>query len=128
MSTRRDPPPCTSAIAWLKHHKGKHCFAPFTGQDHAALSVFVHAAALYGRADMAGEQGALEAMRGAARAMQPQLRHMARDVIPAMLDWSSIAEVWPKVTSEVPVVDEQSPSAHRDELRSWAARQEGTTP
>ena len=109
-------PPCRSALAWLQAHKGRECFVAFTAQDRAALETFAHAVALYGFSDSAGRQGAVDAMRGAVAAMQRQHRHMARDLIPAILDWGSILEIWPLVSTEVRLVDSGSPSEHADQL------------
>jgi hypothetical protein len=104
-------------VSWLRDEKGRNCFAPCTGQDFLAWETFVHAANLYGLANATGKHAAVTAMRGAVEAMQPGLRHLIRDVIPCILDWSSLLILWPQVSS-VDVLDDNSPATHVDQIRS----------
>jgi hypothetical protein len=104
-------------VSWLRDHKGRNGFAPCTGQDFLAWETFVHAAKLYGLADATGKQAAVAAMRYAIDAMQPGLRHLARDVIPCLLDWSALLTLWPQVSGS-DVLDDQSPPTHVDKIGS----------
>lgn len=94
----QEPPPCRSIHRWLKHHLGKNCFAPLTGQDFAALSVFVHAVDLYSRSDGEGRACALDAMRASVQAMQPSVRPLAKRSIPMVLDWADEDRLWNEIT------------------------------
>jgi hypothetical protein len=104
-------------VSWLRDHKGRNGFASCTGQDFLAWETFVHAAKLHGLADATGKQAAVAAMRCAVEAMQPGFRHLARDVIPFLLDWSALLTLWPQVSGS-DVLDEESLPAHVAEIRS----------
>jgi hypothetical protein len=109
-------PSCRAALRWLRTHKGRGCFAPFTGQDAAAWDTFRHALDLWAYGDDAGRRHAVEAMRAAVAAMQPHVRHLARDVIPECLDWGDIVRLWPRIDTSIPILDGHTPKVHRAEL------------
>jgi len=118
MSDRR--PCCQKAIHWLRTHKDWNCLRPCTGQDFLAWGTFVHAAKLYGFADPAGARAAVAAMHNAIDAMRPELRHLARDVIPCVLPWATLVALWPQVSS-IDAVDDDSPPIHVEQIRSLRA-------
>lgn len=97
MGGRRESPACQQARTWLKDKHGPRVFAPFTGQDSRAFSVFVHALELYAGADDDGRAGALLAMRGALLGMQHSTRALAKAAIPAILDYDDIETLWPQI-------------------------------
>lgn len=100
----RAPPPCKDGFAFLRHppasplarpeSHGRSALAGLTGQDTLALEAFAHLVALYGSADAYGQRHALQAMVHAAGAMQPKMRHLAKEVIARMLDWSDRERLW----------------------------------
>ena len=95
---RHNPPnPLATARRFLRHHIGRECFAPFTGQDFSAWSSFVYACELYGRADISGRMSCVIAMRALVEASQPSVRYAFVWTIPAILDWSHAREIWPTV-------------------------------
>jgi hypothetical protein len=110
-------PCCRQAISWLRNHKGSRCFAPCEGRDFLAWETFVHAAKLYGFADPAGARAAVVVMHATIGLMRPELRHLARDVIPCVLDWNALVTLWPEVSS-LDVVDHDSPAEHVAQIRS----------
>lgn len=65
----------------------------FTSQDAHAYDVFVHAVDLYLHGDGDGRAGALAAMRGAIRAVQPKFAWLLRESIPAIGDWGHVEEI-----------------------------------
>lgn len=94
---RRQPPEkpiCKTTGQWLIGQLGKGCLAPLTGQDAAALHAFAHLLRLYSFADIGGRGAAIDAMAATTRAMQPQLHHLAKKLIPHALDWSDEEPLW----------------------------------
>jgi hypothetical protein len=83
-------------VKWLRA-RGKEegwNLAALTGQDARALRVFIAALELLIVCDRAGRVCAIEAMRQAANAMQPQCRFFCKKVIPAALDWADEDRIW----------------------------------
>ena len=68
-----------------------------TGQDARALTAISACWELYSSSDDAGQQAALDAVRGLLPALQPQCRTFARELIAFSLDWSDRARLWPLV-------------------------------
>jgi hypothetical protein len=93
--------PLNKATAFCKHHLGKRCFAPHTGQDHAAWRAFVYLLELWAYSDHNGKKAAIDAMRVVLKsAQQSQAIHMTFvQAIPAILDWSDTANIWPGLGS-----------------------------
>jgi hypothetical protein len=91
-TTRRDPPACLDARAWLRANG--HALGALTGQDARALSAIAHCWELYAVGDDAGRFGALDAVRSLLRAMQPQCHSFARELIARSLDWDDRERVW----------------------------------
>lgn len=116
MSTPRKKPTCSNAGAWLKVHKGEDYFAPMTREDRIAFSIFVHAAQLLQLCWSKDRELAILAMRSAVLAMQPSVRHVARDALPSVLDWKHVAEAWRALGTDTPLVDPDSPTEHRTRL------------
>lgn len=94
MRSRRPQPFCRSYETWLKHHYGKSCLAPLTGQDRTALEAFVHLLHLYAHADDEGRQYATQAMASTVLAMQEHVRYLASRCIPHVLDWGDEPRLW----------------------------------
>jgi hypothetical protein len=90
-------PECQKVRRWIIAQEGRTVFAPFTSQDSAAFSVFVHAMELWCHSDATGNEAACAIMREALRAMQPKLRHLCKLVIPAVGDWGHVDEIWPQL-------------------------------
>lgn len=101
MSARRHNPPTPIATArrFVRHYLGKHCFAPFTGQDFSAWSTFVYACELYGRTD--NRPMCLAAMEALVNSAQPKCAELFLWTIPAILDWDFADEIWPLVSGDV---------------------------
>jgi len=93
--------PLNRATAFVKGHLGKRCFAPHTGQDHAAWRAFVYLLELWGYSDHAGKEAAINAMRAVLGSVQASRAiHMTFiQAIPAILDWSYTAKIWPFLIS-----------------------------
>lgn len=87
------PPSCKEARRWLQGRLGKGCLAPLTGQDSPALSAFIHLVDCWLRADEAGRRACIEAMAATLRAMQPSVRQLAYELIPALGDWCHIDQI-----------------------------------
>jgi len=68
-----------------------------TGQDARALEAVSACWQLYALADRAGQHNALLAIGALVRAMQPQCRPFARELIAFSLDWSDRDRLWPLV-------------------------------
>lgn len=85
------------AITFCKYHLGKHCFAPFTGQDWPAWIAFVYLLQTWGSGG--GEQ-AIVAMRETVKCAQPKVRELFVQAIPAMLDWGHVEEIWPRLVDD----------------------------
>lgn len=102
MNRRHNPPNARdTARRFLKHHLGKDCFAPFTGQDASAWTAFVYACELYGRADDRGRGITVIAMETLLQAAQPKLAWEFLWTIPAILDWSHADEIWPLICGDL---------------------------
>jgi hypothetical protein len=97
---KKPKPCCQEARQWIAGKYGRNVFAPFTGQDAPAFSLFVHAVQLYLYGDMDGRLGALEAMRGALRGMQSKCWWLCKAAIPAIGDWGHEAEIWDQLGEE----------------------------
>jgi hypothetical protein len=108
---------CQQAVQWLRQRFGRDSLAPLTGQDWPALRLFIHATELWGYSDTDGRAGAIVAMRGALTAMQPKVRWLAREVIPAVLDWAHIDEIWPSRGGVGDLVEWETPAAVEAERR-----------
>lgn len=95
---RTEPPVCRSAPKWIRDRfKNRSALAALTGQDHRALSAFVHLVELYAVADLAGRGRAVEAMKWAVICMQPSVRHLAKASIPHVLDWGDEGPLWDRI-------------------------------
>ena len=102
-------PVCQSGPKWLREvaidfwsriglkAPCKTIFAPLTGQDSQAYSVFLHALNLYCYSDGAGTRHALLCMKHAVLAMQEHTRWIARESIPHVLDWGDRETLWPRI-------------------------------
>jgi hypothetical protein len=115
MARRQPDNPLKDATAFCKHHLGRDCFAPFTGQDYSAWKAFVYLVELYGRGDMNGQAAALEAMAATLCGAQ-NLEHIHQifvQTIPAILDWGDAAKIWPKIQSNWFVQPIGGPAARR---------------
>lgn len=93
---RHNPPtPLATARRFVRHYLGKHCFAPFTGQDFSAWSAFVYACELYGRTD--NRAACLVAMDSLLHSAQSKCAELFLWTIPAILDWGHTEEIWPEI-------------------------------
>lgn len=81
---------------FVRHHLGNGVFAPFTGQDEPAWCAFVHLVKCYSHG---GGHSAMEAMAMTIRCAQPNSVILAPfvQVIPAVMDWTTVAQLWPVV-------------------------------
>jgi hypothetical protein len=98
-SPRRTPPKPPSKIAseFCRAHLGRHAFAPLTGTDWRAWHAFVHLLELWG---VSRDPRALDAMRSTIACAQTRHEDVMQifvQTIPAMLDWSDVAALWPKI-------------------------------
>lgn len=93
--SRPEKPCCQTGPTWIRARlKDKAALAPLTDQDWRALQAFIHLVALYGNSDAVGQNYALLAMSHTVAAMQPSTRHLAKAVIPHVLDWGDEARIW----------------------------------
>lgn len=92
--TRRSPPACQQAPKFVRHHLGRGCLAPLTGQDHRAFTAFAHLMELYAVADDPGRSATLVALHGTLATIQPHLRDLCKKLVPMVLDWSDEERVW----------------------------------
>lgn len=72
-----------------------------TGQDKRALDAIAACWQLLASCDETGERAALTAVRSLLRAMQPECRPFARELIAWALDWSHREKYWPLVQPEM---------------------------
>lgn len=95
-----EKPYCQTGPRWIVERlHDKSALAPLTGQDWRALKAFIHCVELYGSADGDGQTSALAAMLHTVHAMQPSTRHLAKAVIPHVLDWGDEERLWSKLTT-----------------------------
>lgn len=89
------------ARTFCKVHLGKHCFAPFTGQDNSAWSAFVYLLEMYSRGDEVGRESAISGMRACLRGCQntKTVHELFAQAIPAVLDWGDADRIWPQLQS-----------------------------
>lgn len=108
MKNKPEIPACRTVYTWLRHKPtgenerrvgGREALAALTGQDAAALAVFVHAVKLYAYSDSSGNRHALAAMWHAAQAMQETTRPLAQEAIAHVLDWSDREWLWEKMAA-----------------------------
>ena len=96
------PPVCKSFRRWLEAQPGigKHCLAPCTGQDLAALRAFAHLVEVYCYGDDRGRRAAIGAMRALIDGgMQSSVRPLAKRMIPHIMDWCHEKEIWDQIES-----------------------------
>lgn len=77
--------------------EGRTAFAPFTAQDSAAFSVFVHGMDLWTRGAGAERAAAVKIMRAAIDVMQPGVRYLCKLIIPVVGEFWHVEELWPQV-------------------------------
>lgn len=101
--SRREPPLYREVEKFCKHHLGRDCFAPLTGQDYSAWRAFVYLVELYGRGDLGGRESALVAMNYAVKAAQQgsAVQRVFLQSIPAVLDWGDAPRLWPRISPMV---------------------------
>lgn len=99
MSTRA-PVTYKEAIKFCHYHLGRDCFAAFTGADWPAWISFVYLLELYGRSSYRGS--VIEAMKATLRCAQNRedIHQLFVQAIPAVLDWSDAAKIWPELRSD----------------------------
>jgi hypothetical protein len=68
-----------------------------TGQDKRTLDAINACWELYSCSDESGASAALQAIRSLLRALQPQCRPFARELIAFSLDWPDRSRLWPLV-------------------------------
>jgi hypothetical protein len=68
-----------------------------TGQDKRVLDAISACWKLYSSSNESGESAAFQAIRSLLRALQPQCRPFARELIAFSLDWPDCARLWPLV-------------------------------
>lgn len=100
--SRRPAPYCVSGPRWVADRiftltGDKHALAPLTGQDSRALAAFMHLVDLYGVSDNTGRSCAVAGMAACICAMQRSTRHLAKSVIPHVLDWGDEGPLWQRV-------------------------------
>ena len=86
-----------STRVFVKHHLGKQAFAPFTGQDYPAWSAFAYLVMCYAQG---GGAAAITAMARTVECAQSKTWRVFVQTIPAVMDWSTVAELWPKIMAE----------------------------
>jgi hypothetical protein len=91
----REAIPHKEAIHFCKWHLGKYCFAPFTGGDWPAWIAFCYLLRAYSAGCGYGREDRLDALRATVHLAQAKVRPVFVQAIPAMLDWSHVAEIWP---------------------------------
>lgn len=92
----RPKPLIDEAKHFVRFHLGRGAFGPFTGQDWPAWCAFVHLVQCYAHG---GGDVAIEAMHATVRCAQDHSAILLPFVqaIPAVMDWSHVAEIWPRV-------------------------------
>jgi hypothetical protein len=98
----RPKPLLDETKAFVRYHLGKGCFAPHTGQDHPAWCAFVYLVQCHAHG---GGEDAIEAMRRTLQCAQTTEAVMRTfvQVIPAIADWSTVRDLWPKITDRLAV-------------------------
>lgn len=93
-------PICKQAVTFTKHHHGKNCFAPCTGQDYRVFSAFAHLASAWCAADDEGRKHIEECMRNARHAVQPKIVVLLKAAAVAAADWGMVDELWFRLDQE----------------------------
>ena len=83
--------------------------APLTGQDSAALLAIANVWELFPRADGAGREACIVAVRALLGAMQPKCRHITRLLIARAMDWSDVDVLWPQVADGIDLSQPRPP-------------------
>ena len=96
---RRPKPRSSESIAseFIRAHLGRNAFAPLTGTDWRAWRAFVHLVELWG---VSRDPRALDAMThciACAQTRHDDVMQVFVQTIPAMLDWSDVARIWPRI-------------------------------
>lgn len=94
--TQPKPPP-KIASEFIRAHLGRGAFAPLTGTDWRAWNAFVYLLELWG---VSRDPRVLDAMRSTlacAQTWHEDVMQIFVQTIPAMLDWSDVAVLWPKI-------------------------------
>ena len=81
---------------FVRHHMGKHVFAPMTGQDVAAWNAFVYLVRTW---CVGGGEQAVEAMRETLLCAQPKVWPLFLQAIPAVGDWGHAEQLWPQLVT-----------------------------
>lgn len=92
----REKPLHLEMVKFCKYHRGKDCFAPFTGQDWPAWKAFVYLLECYSHG---GGKKALDAMLVAVSCAQhtDAVLRVFVQAIPGVMDWGDVARIWPHV-------------------------------
>lgn len=90
-------PSTTIAKEFIRAHLGRNAFAPLTGTDWRAWNAFVYLVELWG---VSRDPRAIEAMRACVACAQTRHEDVMQifvQTIPAMLDWSDVRDLWPRI-------------------------------
>ncbi len=96
----REKPLHEQMVQFCKHHLGKECFAPLTGQDWPAWTAFVYLLQCLAHG---GGDTAIAAMRAtvaSAQRTEAVLRVFAQ-AIPGVMDWGDVARLWPRIADGI---------------------------
>lgn len=130
----RDKPAYKTAQDFCRAYLGSDCFAPFTGQDTSGWRAFVYLVEMFGRSDYSGRPAAIDAMRSVLSGIQNKedIHQVFCQTIPAILDWSHVAEIWPnlksnwKITAIIQVTEEHLRREEREDKRIRARQNKRT--
>lgn len=91
------PPACKIFQRFLRANFGRGFLGACTGQDFRALEAFAHLLDCYGSADEEGRTALITCMGTLLRAMQPKIHETAKAMIPAILDYGFVDQMWPGI-------------------------------
>lgn len=100
----RKPSLIDTTKRFVRHHSGRDCFSPFTGQDWPAWCAFVHLVECWTRG---GGTAAIDAMSATLRCAQPLVGVIQPFVqaIPAIGDWPHVRTLMPLIAGNLRLRD-----------------------
>lgn len=85
---------------FISHHRGKFWSAPFVGSTMPAFWAYCYMLDAYARADGREAPHLLNAMREIVAMLQESELPAAQMAIPALLDWTDVERIWPRIAPE----------------------------
>jgi hypothetical protein len=119
--------PAHKHAEWFcRWHLGKHCFAPFTGQDYPAWRAFVYLVECW---CAGGGDAAIAAMAATVRCAQPKydVLQVFVQTIPFAGDWTHVRQIWPRIVGDLFLVGAQTDARTLRAFERWSGESDHGT-